>query len=389
MRRYSKRNKNSIKLLLVVVVAFAIIAALYIKFSQRIEQTTVAKINDVEIYKSEVERKISDIFNQNITGQKIIEIEKLPKEALEILVKEIYLEKKLNELAKKSDVAKQQFVKDKIEDAKNRILRQYYLESELTTEVSEEKIAAKYAELNNEVTGKKEYSISHILVKNKEEAEKISKELSKKSSQFSELAKKKSVDQESAGNGGNLGYVLEDNIMKELLQVVQNLKKDEISKPVQTKFGWHIVKFTDVRDAKTIPFESVKEAIKEQLKQEKINQINSDIIKNADIKILIDLQSAEQKDSSEKSSQNSTEEVKNLEPEENKTNDQQQTEQQNSESSEVENSEVNSPKEIVSEEDQPKKEIKESKAEKKKLKSQSKSNGKTQKKQKQNSQKQN
>ena len=297
MRRYS-RKKNSTKIFIVATTVAALVFGASAYFFKRGNDVVVAQINDQKVYKSEIERKLRSVFDgQNLEQNqenKIPEVENLPKEVIEILVKEVYLDKELAREAKRSKVADSKEVKDKIADAKDKILRQSYIDSMVKQEITDQKVSDKYAELSNELTGKKEYSISHIVTKTKDDAEKVLKEMQgKKPARFSDLAKKYSIDQESAEKSGDLGYILEDNMIKEIGDAVGSLKKDEVSNPIQTKFGWHIIKISDVRDAKALPFESVKDNIREQLAQDKLNEINSKITKNSKVKILIKLKEAE------------------------------------------------------------------------------------------------
>lgn len=305
---YSRKRQKSKK----IFIALALIAAaLFIVTSFFINKNSsdllVAKVNGEKIYKSEVEAKLNDIFrgpNQNV---KTPEIEKLPKEVLEILVKEVYLEKELVKEAKKSDLDKNQLTKSQIEQAKNRILRQAYIEKITAESVTDEKINNKYLELTKEYEGKKEYKISHIVLKTKEEAEDIIKKIKSKKFKFSELAKKYSIDRESAEKGGDLDFIVEDNLIKEISEIVVNLKSDEISDPVQTKFGWHIIRLDEVRDAKILPFENLKETIKEQLKQEVLGQATSKFTNNLKLEILINLENADEEKVENQSQQPSEE----------------------------------------------------------------------------------
>ena len=260
-------------------------------------EVTVAKVNGQKIFKSEVERKLHDIFDSESQTVKTPEINKLPKEVLEILIKEVYLEKELAKEAAKSKIAKNQEILAKIADAKNKILRQAYIDDLTKAEVNDASVNNKYLELSKELDGKKEYSISHIVVKTEEAANKVLKELSSsKSTKFSDLAKKYSIDEESSNKGGSLDYILEDNMIKEIAEVATTLKINEVSKPIQTKFGWHLIKVSDVRDAQSLPFEAVKESIKNQLTQDVVNKINSKITNNAKIEILISLQEPDKAD---------------------------------------------------------------------------------------------
>jgi peptidyl-prolyl cis-trans isomerase C len=294
MRRHS-RKKNSTKVFTVVtIVAALIFFASYLLVEKR-NRVVVAKVNNQEIFKSDIEKKLRNVFEgQNFGSQesetKIPEIETLPKEVIEILAKEVYLDKQLIKEAKKSKISGTPEIKDKIANAQEKILRQAYLDDLVKKEVTDQKISEKYAELSNELSGKKEYLVSHIVSKTKEDSDKILKELkSKKSPKFSELAKKYSVDQESAEKGGELGYIVESNMIKEIIDAISGLKKDEVSNPIQTKFGWHLIKILDIRDAKALPFETVKENIREQLSQDKLSEINSKITKDVKVTILVTL----------------------------------------------------------------------------------------------------
>lgn len=291
MRRYS-RNKNSVRIFsAITLLAAVILGASYYLTNEKEKGMIIAKVNGQEIFQSEIEQKLRNIFEGQGEEVAVPAIENLPKEVLDILIKETYLDKELSKLAKQSDVAKDKKVKDLIAAAESKILRQSYIQSVLAKEVTEQKISAKYAEISSNLAGKKEYSVLHIVAKNKEEAEKIRKEITakRKAIKFSDAAKKYSLDQESAEQGGDLGFVLEDNMIKEIAEAIVNLKQDEISVPIQTKFGWHLVKFTEVREAQPLSFDAVKKNLREQLEQDKTNEIEAKIMKDAKVKIVIKL----------------------------------------------------------------------------------------------------
>jgi peptidyl-prolyl cis-trans isomerase C len=294
MRRYS-RNKNSVRIFsAITLIAALILGASYYLNNKKEKGMVVAKVNGHEIYQSEIEQKLRNIFEGQGEEVAVPAIENLPKEVLDILIKETYLDKELSKLAKRSDVMKNKKVKERVAAAESKILRQSYIDSVLEKEVTEQKVSAKYSEISSNLAGKKEYSIFHIVAKSKEEAEKTYKEITakKKSIRFSDAAKKYSIDQESAERGGDLGFVLEENMIKEIADVIVNLKQDEISAPIQTKFGWHLVKFTEVREAQPLPFDSVKQNLREQLEQDKTNEIEAKIVKDAKVEIVIKLKEA-------------------------------------------------------------------------------------------------
>ena len=91
----------------------------------------------------------------------------------------------------------------------------------------------------------KEVNASHILVKTEQDANVILFDL-QRGANFEELAKQKSLCP-SGKKGGNLGWFTRGRMVKEFENAAFSLKKDQISKPVKTQFGWHIIKVIDVK----------------------------------------------------------------------------------------------------------------------------------------------
>jgi peptidyl-prolyl cis-trans isomerase C len=321
MKRSRSKKKNSTKVFIAVTLFAALLFAISSLFIDSKKEIVAAEINNQKIFKSEIDDRLRQIFeSQNFSNSSsnegIPDITTLPKEVIQILAKEIYLEKQLNKQALKSKVAKDKKIQSQILNSKNKILRQAYIDSVIKEKVNEESVREKYTELSSNLIDKKEYFIFHIVTKTKDEADKIAEKLNgKKASKFEDLAKKYSIDTGSAKQGGNLGYIIQDNMFEEIFDVVKDLEKNKISNPVQSKFGWHLIKVTDVRDAEALPFESVKENIREKLIQDTIDEINSAITKDAEVKILLKMQDpekseeekAETKTDSEKTEESSKE----------------------------------------------------------------------------------
>ncbi len=289
MKLYS-RKKNSTKIFIAITLLSATIFLVSNYFIDKKSQVVVAKINGEKIFKHEIEKKLRSVFNSK--DSKIPAIDSLPKEVIESLARDIYLEKELTEIAKNSKAVKSRDVDDEIKDTKNKILRQIYLSSVLEEEVTDKKINDRYVEITNDLAGKKEYLIAHIVTKSKDEADKILKELKAKkfsNHSFAELAKKYSIDKDAFGKDGNAKYVFEGDLDRKILEVVRNLKRDEVSSSIETSSGWHLVKLSDSRDAEPISFEIAKESIRKQLKQAKLNEINDKITKNASVQVVIEL----------------------------------------------------------------------------------------------------
>jgi len=105
--------------------------------------------------------------------------------------------------------------------------------------------------------------IRHILVSTKKEAEDILEKL-KKGEDFKVLAREKSIDF-SASKGGDLGYIVRGTVIPEFEKAAFSLKPGEISGPVKTRFGWHILKAEDFKKGKVQPFKEVYEKVRELL----------------------------------------------------------------------------------------------------------------------------
>jgi len=107
---------------------------------------------------------------------------------------------------------------------------------------------------------------SHILVKTKEEAEKIAAEAREHPDGFAALAKKYSQDTGSAAQGGDLSWSDREGLAsKALADAIFSMKEGEISGPVKSEFGWHVIKLTGIRPAHERPFDEMKAALAAQL----------------------------------------------------------------------------------------------------------------------------
>ena len=116
---------------------------------------------------------------------------------------------------------------------------------------------------------KTEYHARHILVATKEQAEAAIKKI-KGGAKFEDVAKAESTDG-SKTNGGDLGWFTLARMAKPFGDAVKNLKKGEMtSQPVQTQFGWHVIKLEDTRQVAPPPFEQVKQQVSNGVIQKKL-----------------------------------------------------------------------------------------------------------------------
>ncbi|MGU3471461.1 peptidylprolyl isomerase [Paenibacillus sp. D51F] len=118
---------------------------------------------------------------------------------------------------------------------------------------------------------------SHILVKTKEEADAIEKQL-KDGGDFAAIAKEKSTDTGSAANGGDLGYFGKGAMVPEFEKAAFDLKVGEISAPIKSDYGYHIIKVIDHKQASTPTLEEKKAEITETLEYQQLGTLSQTLI---------------------------------------------------------------------------------------------------------------
>src|SRR5699024_5011093 len=155
-------------------------------------------------------------------------------------------------------------------------------------EVTDEEIESYYENMKTEVKA------SHILVDDEETANKVKKELDD-GADYAKLAKKYSTDEANKDKGGDLGYFTVGTMVGEFEEKAFTMEKDEISEPVASDFGFHIILVTDKKETEEEigSLEDEKEEIRQVLLERKIDPQEAatkidDLIKDADVDIKID-----------------------------------------------------------------------------------------------------
>lgn len=138
-------------------------------------------------------------------------------------------------------------------------------------EVTDEDVAAYYEENQEQFTQPASRDVRHILVKNKARADEIHAELENDGGNFAQLARRYSQDTGSKKAGGKLP-VQQGSTVPPFDEAAFELDVNEISEPVQTTFGWHIIMpITEIEPEQVTPLEDVEERIRQQLESERSN----------------------------------------------------------------------------------------------------------------------
>ena len=120
---------------------------------------------------------------------------------------------------------------------------------------------------------------SEDVVKQKQAAAQKAADRAKKGEDFTKLAKELSEEPGAKESGGDLGFFSKDRMVPEFAEVAFKQTPGEISAPVRTQFGWHVIKVTDKKPAGTLPFDQVKEQINSYLKGTKQREAVQGVLK--------------------------------------------------------------------------------------------------------------
>ncbi len=182
-------------------------------------------------------------------------------------------------------------VKKRIQDMTNALLAQEFMRENIEDKVNvtDKEVKAYYEQHKSEFQEPAQVRARHILVKvpanadkkawaeAKKKAEKI-RAKALKGEDFAKLAKEYSDDPGSKSRGGDLGYFQKGRMVPEFEKAAFSLKVGQISKPVKTTFGYHIIKLEDKKPSRQESFKDVQQRIRQQLTREKQRKIRDEII---------------------------------------------------------------------------------------------------------------
>jgi len=200
----------------------------------------------------------------------------------EAIKKDLIAREVMIQEANKQGYGTRKEVKDAIENASQSIVINAMLADFVKKNpVKDADVKAEYDKYKASV-GDKEYHARHILVATEKEATDIIAKL-KGGAKFEELAKQ-SKDPGSAANGGDLDWASPSGYVKPFADAMVALKDGQITdKPVQSQFGWHVIKLEGSRAAKVPSLEEVKPQIEQALQQRKLAAFREDLMKKAKI----------------------------------------------------------------------------------------------------------
>jgi len=258
-----------------IIVAGLSVATLTLSLSA---SDTLATVNGQKITKDDVQVVLNSMGARTT-------YDSLPDEIKKKVLNQVIEQELLQEKALKSGIEKSKEYKEALNKLKKKLVLDIWMKKELDQiKVSDKEAKKVYEEHKKSFQRPESVHARHILLKTEEEAKKIIEELNKTSksklkSKFKELAKAKSTGP-SASRGGDLGTFGRSQMVKPFSDAAFSLKAGEFTKkPVKTEFGYHVIYVEEKNSAQTIPFDEVKNRIKQNLKMEKFRDRIQEVAK--------------------------------------------------------------------------------------------------------------
>jgi len=228
--------------------ALAVAALLFAPVPLKADDAVVARANGVDIHESDL------AFAEEEIGANMPQMG--PDQKREYLITYLADVIVLSQTAEKQKLADNADVQRRLSFDRNRVLMEALLQNAGRAAITDAAMHQVYDDAVKQMQPEQEVHARHILVASEDEAKAVADQL-KKGADFAALAKEKSKDPGGA-NGGDLGYFTKDQMVPEFAEVAFKLDKGQVSDPIHTQFGWHIIKVEDKRTKPTPTFDQVK-----------------------------------------------------------------------------------------------------------------------------------
>ncbi len=237
---------------LLVITLLAAPPAVALAQAQAQADKVIAKVSGVEIRESDLAMAEEDMGQQTQQLQGDAKRDALVGYLADVII--------VSKAAEAKKVTEQREFKSRIAFIRNKLAMEMLLVEEGKAASTDAAMKKVYEEAVQKADAEPEVRARHILVPTEDEAKAVLAEV-KKGTDFAELAKQKSKDPGAAAEGGDLGYFDKSQMVPEFAEAAFKLHKGEVSEPVKTQFGWHIIKVEDKRNKPMPAFENVKDQI--------------------------------------------------------------------------------------------------------------------------------
>ncbi len=238
----------------------------------------VAKVDDMAITEADLAQAALDFRDQ---------MAQLPAAERRSQLIQHLIDTKLSARAAEAEgLDKNPEVQRRLQTVRERTLQLEYVRTKILAQVTDAALHKRYDEAIKSFVPSDEYQASHILVKTEDEAKAIIAELDK-GGDFAKIAKEKSLDPGSGAKGGDLGFFDPKQMVKPFGDAVVAMTVGTYTeKPVQSQFGWHVIKLVAKRKTTAPTFEQVVPQIRQQMLSELFTTAMQDLRAKAKIEII-------------------------------------------------------------------------------------------------------
>jgi peptidyl-prolyl cis-trans isomerase C len=228
----------------------------------------VLKVNAWSYSTTDLEKELGQQLRQAPQMQPFFASKEGQKQFLDRVVRrELLLQE-----AEKRKLGDQPDVAEQVANLRRELMIRALVQDEIAGKIKvEEKDVEEYFKAHPEEFSGDTLQLRHILVQTEDEAKDLQARLTKNES-FDELAKKYSQDSASAPKGGDLGSLSREQMLPEFARAAFSLKPGEVSGPVKTPFGFHIIKLVERKKGQPLTFDQVKGQLQRRLLEERQSQ---------------------------------------------------------------------------------------------------------------------
>jgi peptidyl-prolyl cis-trans isomerase C len=224
----------------------------------------VAKVNGVEIHQSDLAIAEEDVGQNIPPGDEAAKRDYLVNYLTDLIL--------IANAPEAKTIGDTPDFKQRLAFARNKVLMEAVLSAQTKSAVNDAALHKIYEDATSKMGGQEEVHARHILFRvadpNDQAASKAAEakvkstiERLKKGEDFATVAKALTEDPSGKQDGGDLGYFTKDQMVPEFSEVAFKLEKGQLSEPVKTQFGWHVLKVEDKRMREPPPFEKVRDEI--------------------------------------------------------------------------------------------------------------------------------
>ena len=255
--------------------ALALCLAVPAQADEPTADTVVARVNDTEI----------------TLGHMIIVAQRLPEQFQQLPDEQLF-DGILDQLVEQTALADTAGEPDRrtrilLETTQRELIANSLLSQTADAALDDDALETAYAARYLEAEPEQEFSAAHILVETEDLAEELRAELAE-GADFAELAQEHSQDPGSAGEGGNLGWFGAGMMVEPFEQAVMDLEPGEVSDPVETQFGWHLIRLDETRDAEVPELDAVRDELTREVREQAVFAHIQEVREAADIELMVE-----------------------------------------------------------------------------------------------------